>query len=141
MVQRRPAPRRALRTAAVAAIVAVWLMGTLPAQHGLAAAPNVREITPAGITIDGSDADWDSPALDFLTPMFEAGDPGKSVLANAYGRYDCGTQTFYVLVRSVVGWTILPSNTDNYVKLGQTQTLVNGNSGNNGVPPDFKYVG
>ena len=39
------------------------------------------------------------------------------------------------------GWSILPSNADNYVKLGQTQTLVNGNSGNDGVPSDFKYRG
>jgi hypothetical protein len=38
----------------------------------------------------------------------------------------------------VPGWTILPSNADNDVKPGQTQTLVNGNSGNDGVPPDFK---
>ena len=96
MVQRRTGPRRELRTAAVAAIVAVWLMATLPAQHGLAAAHNVLEITPAGIAIDGSDADWDSPALDVLTQMFEAADPAKRVLANAYGPYDCAVQTFYI---------------------------------------------
>src|SRR4029077_20899002 len=35
---------------------------------------------------------------------------------------------------------ILPSNGDNYVKLGQTDKLVDGNSGDNGTPPDFAYI-
>src|SRR4029078_6554492 len=109
--------------------------------HGLTAAPDVREMDPALIVIDGSEADWDAPALDFLSPIDEAGDPTKRVLASLYGRYDCGTGTFYVLVRSVPLWAILPSNADNYVKLGQTQKLVDGNSGNNGIPPDFAYIG
>ena len=39
------------------------------------------------------------------------------------------------------GWNILPSNNDNYVKLGQTDKLVDGSSGSNGVPPDFAYIG
>ncbi len=135
-----PRDRRILRTLAVAAVIVVWLLATLPPQAGLAAAPNIREITPAGITIDGSPADWDTPDLDFLTDMFEAGNPTKDVLARAYGRYDCATQTFYIFVVSIRGWVILPSNSDNYVKLGQTDKLVDGNSGNNGTPPDFAYV-
>ena len=72
-----PRDRRILRTLAVAAVIAVWLLATLPPQAGLAAAPDVREITPTGITIDGSSADWDEPELDFLTNMFEAGNPDK----------------------------------------------------------------
>ena len=65
-------------------------------------------------------------ALDFLAVMYEAGKPEKDVLANLYGRYDCGTHTMYVLVVSVIGWAILPSDNDNYVKLGQTDKLVDG---------------
>src|SRR5262245_53801837 len=93
-----------------------------------AAAPNVREVTPAGITIDGSSGDWDSLSADFLADMFEAGNPDKDTLAKAYGRYDCGTETFYILVITQTGWQILQSDSDNYVKLGQSQKLVDGNS-------------
>ena len=50
--------RRILRTLAVAAVIVVWLLATLPPQAGLAAAPKIREVTPAGITIDGFPADW-----------------------------------------------------------------------------------
>ena len=41
----------------------------------------------------------------------------------------------------MAGWKILPSNNDNYVKLGQTDKLVDGDdpAGNN--PPNFAYIG
>ena len=107
----------------------------------LAAAPDVREVSPADITIDGSAADWDEPAADFLSDMFEAGKPDKDVLSKLYGRYDCATETFYVLVQTVPHWNILPSDNDNYVKLGQTDKLVDGSDGHDGVPPDFAYIG
>ena len=123
-----------------ASLALVGLLSALVPQVASAAAPDVREVTPAGIVINGSQSDWDSPSADFLTNMFEAGDPTKRILARAYGRYDCGTQTFYILVVSITGWTILPSNGDNYVKLGQTDVLVNGASGANGTPPDFTYI-
>jgi hypothetical protein len=113
----------------------------MAAAVSLAAAPNVREITPAGITINGSDGDWDEPTADFLAEMYEAGKPEKDVLSHLYGRYDCATQTFYVHVVTVAGWVILPSDNDNYVKLGQTDKLVDGSDGDDGVPPDFAYVG
>ena len=119
----------------------VWLVWRLGPTTSLAAAPDVREVTPAGITIDGSAGDWDEPAADFLSDMFEAGRPEKDVLSRLYGRYDCSTETFYVFVQTVPGWNILPSDNDNYVKLGQTDKLVDGASGNNGAPPDFAYVG
>ncbi len=113
-----------------------WARSTI-----LAAAPDVREITPADIAIDGSAVDWDEPAADFLSDMYEAGKPDKDVLSKLYGRYDCSTETFYVLVQTVPGWNILPSDNDNYVKLGQTDKLVDGSSGHNGAPPDFAYIG
>ena len=55
------------------------------------------------------------------------------VLSHLYGRYDCSTQTFYVLVVTIRGWAILPSNNDNYVKLGQTQKLVDGSNSRTAV--------
>ena len=71
--------------------------------------------------------------------MFQAGKPEKPVLATAYGQYDCGTGTMYVMVRTEPGWQIVPSGGDNYVKIGQTDKRVDGNSGNDGTPPDFEY--
>src|SRR6476659_9616060 len=119
-------------------VLLAWRLGTTTI---LAVAPDVREVTPAGIAIDGSAGDWDDPTADFLADMFEAGKPDKDVLSKLYGRYDCSTGTFYVLVRTVPGWNILPSDNDNYVKLGQNDKLVDGSSGHNGVPPDFMYIG
>src|SRR6476620_3655775 len=109
----------------------VWRLGPSTV---LAAAPDVREVSPAGITIDGSAADWDEPAADFLSDMFEAGKPDKDVLSHLYGRYDCSSETFYVLVQTVPHWHILPSDNDNYVKLGQTDKLVDGSDGHDGAP-------
>ena len=131
-------PQRRALAIVLGVVLLVWRLGPTTT---LAAAPDVREVTPAGITIDGSSGDWDEPAADFLANMFEAGKPEKDILSRLYGRYDCSTETFYVFVRTVVGWNILPSNNDNYVKLGQTDKLVDGSSGNNGVPPDFAYIG
>jgi hypothetical protein len=127
------------RTAMAAA--GLLLLSAIAPSVASAAAPDVREVTPAGIVINGSAADWDSPSQDFLADMFEAGDPTKRVLARVYGRYDCATETFYVLVRTVTGWKVLPSDNDNYVKLGQTQKLVDGSDTPNSTPPDFAYIG
>src|SRR6188768_2911206 len=108
---------------------------------GYAAAPNVRTETPANITIDGSNGDWDSQADDFLADMYEAGKPEKQVLSKLYARYDCDTLTMYVYVVTVPGWTVVPSDNDNYVKLGASDKLVDGSDTPGGGPPDFAYVG
>jgi hypothetical protein len=129
--------RRALAIV-LGVVLLAWRLGPTTIQ---AAAPDVREVTPADITIDGSAGDWDEPAADFLSDMFEAGKPEKDVLSRLYGRYDCAAETFYVFIQTVPGWNILPSDNDNYVKLGQTDKLVDGASGNNGIPPDFAYIG
>ena len=108
---------------------------------GYAAAPDVRIVTPAGIDLDGHNGDWDSQSADFLSDMYQAGNSAKPVLSKLYGRYDCGTNTFYVHVVTVQGWSILPSDNDNYVKLGQTDKLVDGSDPPGGSPPSFAYIG
>ncbi len=106
----------------------------------LAAAPDVRYVSPSGVAVDGSAADWDRGA-DFLADMFEAGKPDKRILSTSYARYDCATGTMYVFVEAVPDWVILPSDSDNYVKIGNSQKLVDGSYGANGTPPDFRYIG
>ena len=108
---------------------------------GYAAAPDVRIVTPANIDIDGSNGDWDSQSKDFLAEMYKAGNPDKEILAKFFGRYDCDTETFYAHVVTVSNWTILPSDNDNYVKLGPSDKLVDGSDGTGGGPPDFAYIG
>ena len=132
---------RARRIAGTLAIAATIVAIAVPAGPTvMAAAPDVREVTPAGISIDGSRSDWDSPSGDYLADMYEAGKPDKPVLSKLYARYDCATQTMYVLVVTTTGWKILPSNADNYVKIGQTDKRVDGNDGPGSTPPAFAYV-
>ena len=84
----------------------------------VAAAPNVRVLDPAQVTINGQISDWGSPLgnsnPNYLADMFQAGKPTKPVLAKAFGRYDCGTGTMYIMVRAQPGWQIVPSPGDNY---------------------------
>jgi len=131
--------RRSSRVPLVTVALVLTIGGVLSAIPVLAAAPNVREVTPAGITIDGSRADWDDSSADFLANMFEAGKPDHPVLAKLYGRYDCASRTFYVHVTTITAWVVIPSDADNYVKQGQTDKLVDGDDGT-GPPPAFAYI-
>ena len=130
-----------LRRFAAVLLAGGALIGLFTVRVSYAAAPDVRIVTPAGITIDGSAGDWDSLGPDFLADMYQAGIPTKQVLSKVYGRYDCGTGTFYMYVETVPNWVILPSNNDNYVKLGQSQKLVDGNDSGRTQPPAFAYIG
>ena len=130
--------RRIAGTLAVAAVIVALAVPAGPAV--MAAAPDVREVSPAGISIDGSRSDWDSPSADYLADMYEAGKPDNPVLSKLYARYDCATQTMYVLVVTTTGWKILPSDADNYVKIGQTDKRVDGSDGPGSTPPAFAYV-
>ncbi len=132
-------PRSSRVPLATAAALVLAIGGVLSALPVLAAAPNVREVTPAGIAIDGSRVDWDDPSADFLANMYEAGKPDHPVLAKLYGRFDCASRTFYVHVTTVSGWVVIPSDSDNYVKQGQTDKLVDGDDGL-GPPPAFAYI-
>jgi len=131
------------RHTAVAAWLALLIVGASMPAAVLAAAPNVRELDPATVAVDGDISDWEAPFgtgnPNYLADMFQAGKPDKPVLAKAFGQYDCGTGTMYVMVRTEPGWEIVPSGADNYVKIGQVDKRVDGNSGNDGTPPDFKY--
>ena len=91
--RRRPHRPRA----SIAALFAVPLIAVMLAPAAVLAATPVRVLPSAGISIDGSNADWDRDA-DFLAEMYEAGKPDHPVLLYAYARYDCGTGTMYVFV-------------------------------------------
>ncbi|HEM61366.1 MAG TPA: hypothetical protein ENO24_03660 [Chloroflexi bacterium] len=115
-------------------LVAMLLMGALSAQ---AATP--PEPTYASANVDGNYGEWDL-VNDFFADMYRAADPTKKVESKLYVRYDCETETLYVLVLAVDGVTVLPEPDNAFVKLGNAITLVNGNSGDDGTPPDFAWV-
>lgn len=91
--------------------------------------------TSGGITVDGNYSDWDLTA-DFFAEMHRAGDPSKKLESNVYLRYDCATQTMYVLVLTVDGVSGLAEPNNAWVKIGgQTGNIVDGNDAS------FAWVG
>lgn len=72
---------------------------------------------PGTATIDGNYGEWDL-TLDYFADMREAGDftTPKTLLSKAYLRYDCSTQTLYILVINESGFFTVNSANDNWVK-------------------------
>jgi hypothetical protein len=93
----------------------------------------------ASAVVDGNPGEWNL-GDDLFANMYQAGKPDKPVLSKLYIRYACDTETLFVLVLTEPGWEIVPSDDDNFVKLGNSNKLVDGASGNDGTPPDFAYV-
>lgn len=94
----------------------------------------------ASANIDGNAGEWNL-ATDFYADMYEAGDPTKPVLAKIYVRYHCPSNILYALVLPQPGFQIVANGADAFIKLGNSNTLVNGNSGDNDVAPDFQWIG
>jgi len=90
--------------------------------------------------VDGSSAEWNLTG-DFFANMHRAGDSTKEVEAKLYLRYDCTNRVMYVLVLAEPGVDILADlPSDSYVKINKSKK-VDGNSGDNGIPPDFTWIG
>ena len=92
--------------------------------------------------IDGNPAEWNT-TTDFFSNMIRAGGNGgqTTVESKLYLRYDCAAQVMYTLVTAEPGITI-PTNlpNDNFVKIGGAKQ-VDGSFGDDGIAPDFAYVG
>ncbi len=124
---------------AAACSLALLLMCSMLAAPALGGPPHPRYGTRV---VDGDPTDWD-PALDFYDYMFRSGDPDFPVESYLYLRYDCLTNTVYVLVTTVPDvyirayepkfhWVAIDDNSNK---------VVDGNSGNDDTPPDFAWVG
>jgi hypothetical protein len=92
----------------------------------MAAAPAV---VYGDATVDGNINDWDLVA-DFFDNMHEAGNPTKTLLSKSYVKYDCETQTLFVLVLTEPNVTADNSAKDAWVKVYDlgSSTQVDGNS-------------
>ena len=92
--------------------------------------------------VDGDPSEWNL-ATDFAAEMREAGKASKDLLSKLYLRYNCNTETMYVLVLAEDGYEALESANDAWVKfdsLPGNGKVVDGNEANDGIPPDFAWV-
>jgi hypothetical protein len=97
-------------------------------------------VVPLGsANVDGNPGEWTE--ADFFADLYRAGHDDKPVEAKAYLRYDCQTYTLYVLVKTTEGIYGLSTPEDAWVRdVNGTDKLVTGNSGDDGVPPDFQWI-
>jgi len=120
-----------------AAFVAVALL--LPAVA--AALPPQPALGTA--VVDGQYAEWNL-TTDFFADMYRAGDPTKKTESKLYLRFDCRTRVMYALVLvepDVVGY-IDTGATTAWIAVGAQHTKVAGEeSGDDGIPPDFAWIG
>jgi hypothetical protein len=123
-------------------VVAVGLIATMMASNVAAVwAATPPEPTYGTADVDGDYSEWDL-SNDFFAKMYRAADPDKQVESKLYLRYDCSSGTLYALVLAEPDVTILANlPDDSFIKLGNSTKLVDGNSGDNGTPPDFAWVG
>ena len=129
------------------AFAALMLMGLLVStSSAFVSAATPPEPTYGPADVDGAYTEWDLTG-DFFADMYRAAKHDKPVESKLYLRYDCSTGTLYALVLAVHGVFVradMPS--DAYIKIENPSPppddikLVDGNFGDNGTPPDFKWI-
>jgi hypothetical protein len=91
-------------------------------------------------TVDGLIGEWNL-AQDFFANMHRAGKADKPLEAKAYARYDCVEEVMYLLILTEPGVPLLVDG-DAWIAIGaQNNKVVNDSSGDDGVAPDFAFVG
>jgi hypothetical protein len=93
--------------------------------------------------VDGDPSEWDLDTEPFVE-MREAGWADKDLLSKLYLRYDCDTTTMYALVHMEPSYEASMTADNAWIKFYDTisgnNKAVDGNSGNDGNPPDFAWV-
>jgi hypothetical protein len=119
-------------------ILAAFLL--VIASAAVAAPPNP---TYGTANVDGNSGEWNL-VTDFFSLMYRAGNPTKPIESRAYLRYNCTTHTMYVLVLmepNSIGY-IDPNAQTAWVAINaQNNKVVTENSGDDGIPPDFQWIG
>lgn len=94
--------------------------------------------------VDGHYGEWHL-ANDFFAYMYRGGDSTKVAESRLYLRYDCATGVAYALVLcepGVIGYVDPAEDGDAWIAIDtHTKKVVNMDSGNDGVPPDFAWIG
>ncbi len=98
-------------------------------------------LTSGVANVDGNPAEWNLSA-DFVANLHVGGNPANPVEAKLYLRYDAVGDVLYAFVRAEPGVVLQTTDpTEAYLRNGLTGKLVHGLSGDDGVPPDFRWVG
>lgn len=112
----------------------------------LAASP--PEPTYNTAVVDGDFSEWDLNN-DFFANMYRAGNASKALESKAYLRYDATTETVYTLVLTEPNIPALANATPDKDYnasawtsiIGKNGKAYTGNSGNDGNPSDFEWIG
>ncbi|MBN2092789.1 PKD domain-containing protein [candidate division KSB1 bacterium] len=122
-------------------VIKVSVLVALLLFAGIAFAANPPQPTYGTANVDGNYGEWNL-TNDHFANMYEAGDPEKDHFSSLYLRYDCNTNVVYALVLRENGWLpdLTPENA--WIKIYELSNspLVSGNSGDDGIPPDFAWV-
>jgi len=130
VVRRTRATGRTLAVAMGAAAIALATVGP-----SIAAPPAVSLGTAV---VDGSAAEWGSN--DRFADLFVYGDR-SDVRGDVYARYDCDDETLFVYVAATDGQLRADEPNEAWVRIDDAYRSVRGDAGNDGVPPDFAWVG
>lgn len=104
---------------------------------------------PGTAVVDGNAGEWDlSPSgPDWFANMYEAfnNSGNDRIYSYLYLRYDCQTQTMYVLVyQATYDGTLVPIliNGDSWIAIpDQSSKVLEDEDGDDGTPPDFAFIG
>jgi hypothetical protein len=130
-----PRRARALGRRMMIAAVGVTAVASVSIGSVLAAPPNVALGTAV---VDGVSTEWG--AADRFADLFVYGNR-SDVRGDVYARYDCAAETLYVYVAATDGQLRADQPTEAWVRIDDEYRSVRGDSGNDGVPPDFAWVG
>lgn len=90
-------------------------------------------------SVDGDISEWNL-TQDFFSNMNQKGDNRKVIESYLYMHYDCANAVMYVLVLTKDAIPGLKEPDNAWIAINSIDnTLVNGNSGNNGTAPDFAW--
>lgn len=120
---------------------AAWLaVGLLVMTAAFAPVVGAASSTPSAgsATVDGDPGEW-SLGTDLFADM-AAG--SQDPMGRLYLRYDCDTETLYGLVLTLDGNKAQQTRpAEAYLRIDGAGKLVSGQSGDDGTPPDFAWVG
>jgi len=118
---------------ALAALLAILALGVATAQG--------KEPTYGTAVVNGDYNEWDL-TQDFFAHMYRAGNPDKLVESSLYLRYDCISKTLFALVLADTPTvTVQVDGAEEHWLKVNGNIVVDEQTGDDGLPPDFSWVG
>jgi len=124
-------------------LIAVVALGAAVLLVPIWAAATPPRVAEGWAYVDGLYGEWNL-ITDFFANMYRAGTPTKLLESKLYLRYSCKTMKMYALVIVEPGHVgyIDPVSVTSWIAINSLNSkVVNQNTGNNGIAPDFAWVG